>query len=44
MTTNILMTGTPGTGKTALATLLNQSLSFKYINIGQLVNEKTLYK
>ncbi|TXI93980.1 MAG: AAA family ATPase [Neisseriales bacterium] len=34
----MLITGTPGTGKTTMATLLNQSLSFKYLNIGQLVN------
>ena len=36
---NILVTGTPGTGKTTLATLLNDTLKFTYINIGKLVNE-----
>ena len=41
---NILVTGTPGTGKTTLATLLNDTLKFTYINIGQLVNEEKLYK
>ena len=34
---NILVTGTPGTGKTTLATLLNDTLKFTYINIGKLV-------
>lgn len=38
------MTGTPGTGKTTIATLLNDSLQFTYINIGKLVGEQKLYK
>ncbi len=41
---NILVTGTPGTGKTTLATLLNEALNFNYINIGKLVSEQKLYK
>lgn len=41
---NILVTGTPGTGKTTLATLLNEALHFTYINIGKLVTEQVLYK
>ena len=41
---NILVTGTPGTGKTTLATLLNDTLNFKYINIGKLVTDEKLYK
>lgn len=40
---NILVTGTPGTGKTTLATLLNEALGFTYINVGTLVSEKKLY-
>lgn len=36
---NILVTGTPGTGKTTLATLLNDVLQFTYINVGKLINE-----
>lgn len=41
---NILVTGTPGTGKTTLATLLNESLNFVYLNIGKLVTEQHLFK
>lgn len=41
---NILVTGTPGTGKTTLTTLLNQSLKFISINIGKMIIEKQLYK
>ena len=47
---NILITGTPGVGKTSFAVLLQdklmelKGLNFKNINIGKLVNEKKLYK
>ena len=47
---NILITGTPGVGKTSFAVLLQEKLrelkglEFKNINIGKLVNEKKLYK
>ena len=47
---NILITGTPGVGKTSFDTLLtdklleNKNLNFKNINIGKLVNDKKLYK
>ena len=47
---NILLTGTPGVGKTSFAVLLQEKLkelkglNFKNINIGKLVNEKKLYK
>ena len=47
---NILITGTPGVGKTSFAALLQEKLKelkgidFKIINIGNLVNEKKLYK
>lgn len=47
---NILITGTPGVGKTSFAILLQdklkevKNLQFTNINIGKLVNEKKLYK
>ena len=47
---NILITGTPGVGKTSFSVLLQEKLKelkgldFKNINIGKLVNEKKLYK
>ena len=47
---NILITGTPGVGKTSFATLLQDKLKethnkdFKYFNVGKLVNDKKLYK
>ena len=47
---NILITGTPGVGKTSFAILLQEKLKelkgldFKNINIGKIVNEKKLYK
>jgi adenylate kinase len=34
---NILVTGTPGTGKTTLCQLLNESLSFTYLNLGKII-------
>jgi adenylate kinase len=41
---NILVTGTPGVGKTTLAMLLNESLQFTYVNVGKLVSEQQLYR
>ena len=47
---NILITGTPGVGKTSLAALLQEKLKelkgldFKNINVGKLIHEKKLYK
>ena len=47
---NILITGTPGLGKTSFSVLWQEKLKelkgldFKNINIGKLVNEKKLYK
>ena len=47
---NILITGTPGVGKTSFAILLQEKLKeikgldFKNINIGKLVNEKNYIK
>jgi adenylate kinase len=49
---NILITGTPGVGKTSFSMLLTDSLNemysytgkqFVYVNIGKLINEKKLY-
>ena len=43
---NILITGTPGSGKTTLSKILEDSLSqynFKYINVGTLISEHKLY-
>lgn len=40
---NILVTGTPGTGKTVLATELAQRTGLHYINVGDLAKENDLY-
>nr|CAG8594708.1 4307_t:CDS:2 [Entrophospora candida] len=40
---NILITGTPGTGKSTLSELLAKSTNYKYINVGELAKEKNLY-
>lgn len=46
---NILITGTPGTGKTSMATLLcdsletNYNIKFQVINVGELIHNKKLY-
>lgn len=40
---NILITGTPGTGKTTTATALAESIQLRHINIGDLVKEKNLH-
>ncbi|CAL1403375.1 unnamed protein product [Linum trigynum] len=40
---NILITGTPGTGKTTMATALADSTQLRHINIGDLVREKNLH-
>ena len=42
-TPNILVTGTPGTGKTTFSQLLNQSLNFAYIPVGNIIIEHKLY-
>lgn len=36
---NILITGTPGTGKTSTAQLAAEKSSFKYVNVGDLVKQ-----
>lgn len=41
----VLITGTPGTGKSTHAELLAQEIpSLKYINVGELVKEKGFYE
>lgn len=39
----IAITGTPGTGKTTLATLLAKKLGYRYVNLNDLAAEKKLY-
>jgi adenylate kinase len=41
---NILITGTPGTGKSTLAELVIESTGLHYINVGELVKEKGLHE
>ncbi|TVU39455.1 hypothetical protein EJB05_12875, partial [Eragrostis curvula] len=40
---NVLMTGTPGTGKTTTCSLLAESAGLRHVNIGDLVREKNLH-
>lgn len=40
---NILITGTPGTGKSTLAQELASQTNLNYINVGQLAKEEELY-
>ncbi|CAI9105203.1 OLC1v1004076C1 [Oldenlandia corymbosa var. corymbosa] len=40
---NILITGTPGTGKTTMASALSEATQLRHINIGDLVKEKNLH-
>lgn len=41
---NILITGTPGTGKTTLATRLAENINYEYIDIGSIVKQNKLYE
>jgi len=42
---NILITGTPGVGKTTTAKLLSEYVEgLKFVNTGELVNSEKLYK
>ncbi|CAI2164613.1 1704_t:CDS:2 [Funneliformis geosporum] len=41
---NILITGTPGTGKSTLAELASEATGLYYINVGELVKEKGLHE
>jgi adenylate kinase len=40
---NILVTGTPGTGKTTMSTALAEATQLNHINIGDLVRDKNLH-
>lgn len=40
----VLITGTPGTGKSTHAALLAQQTQLKHINVGDLVKEKALHE
>lgn len=40
---NILVTGTPGTGKTTIASALAEAAQLRHVNIGELVKEKNLH-
>lgn len=40
---NILVTGTPGTGKTTTSFSLAEATQLRHINIGELVREKNLH-
>lgn len=40
---NILITGTPGTGKSTTASALAEATSFRHICVGDLVKEKSLH-
>nr|DAD39815.1 TPA_asm: hypothetical protein HUJ06_014138 [Nelumbo nucifera] len=41
---NILVTGTPGTGKTTTSSLLADATQLRRINVGELVKEKNLHQ
>ena len=41
---NILVTGTPGTGKSSLSVALAKSLDLSHINISELVKDRALYE
>lgn len=40
---NILVNGTPGTGKTTMSTSLAEATQLRHINVGELVKEKNLH-
>ncbi|KAF7815521.1 adenylate kinase isoenzyme 6-like protein [Senna tora] len=40
---NILVTGTPGTGKTTMSSALAEATQLRHINVGELVKEKNLH-
>lgn len=41
---NILVTGTPGTGKSTFCQLINKSLNFTYLPIAKLIIDNKLYE
>mmetsp|Transcript_24578 Transcript_24578/g.52965 ORF Transcript_24578/g.52965 Transcript_24578/m.52965 type:complete len:185 (+) Transcript_24578:174-728(+) len=40
---NILVTGTPGVGKTATASLIAEAIGLKHINVGELIKQHKCY-
>ncbi len=40
---NIMITGTPGTGKTTTAQLVAETTGLRHVNVGDVVREKRLY-
>lgn len=40
---NILVTGTPGVGKTATASLLAEAIGLKHINVGEIIKQHKCY-
>lgn len=44
MNPNILITGTPGTGKSTLSELVLESTGLNYINVNEIVKEKGLHE
>jgi len=40
---NILITGTPGTGKTSTAELIAEATGFKHVNVGDLIKENSIH-
>lgn len=40
---NVLVTGTPGTGKTTLASLISERTGIVHVNVGELVKQKNCY-
>jgi adenylate kinase len=40
---NILVTGTPGTGKTTTCALLAEATGLKHVNVGDLVKSESLH-
>jgi len=40
---NVLITGTPGTGKTSLSEQVAEALSMKHVDVGALIKEKNLH-
>jgi adenylate kinase len=40
---NVLITGTPGTGKTSTASMIAEKTGLKHVNVGDLIKEKSLH-
>ena len=42
-TPNVLVTGTPGTGKTTISQMLAEATGYRHINVGEWVKERQLH-